>query len=1351
MRHLSQPKLANIFFREVGGYIPKIDLAISTLRLTADDKMALGEVYRYFHNIKGAASQVSHKGLSSSAGICEMLLGELIADNRTPIGHQLDFLSLVNQNIGEFCELPEKSEAAEESLFSNTLSFFKTLMHKIGPENPISLSTNMLNLMQDLDSRTASAPAFAPDMSAPHFLTTESKGHLDCLLSLRSVVPLLKELAEYSPESTPFHTVSLPPMIRAVKTLTGLTASAGLKGHHSLLSQFLMILIKLEKSPELNSNSTPELLQEFLSYLDLVFSMPPGDGEEAARKVQAHLESLCNLLVQRSVAAEPSADFQLPEDVTDVIGENHDRSVPLEAPGDTLAQNPTSADFNSGAIPQVSNEIPESTITEETTSPSSIEDELLEIFKSECDEHLQVFEEILNQLNTIIDDVLPVSEPIREQLALLSRAAHTLKGAAAMTGFDSISKCAASLECYLEWLRDDSGTISPADITLIVEGSDAITILTKTDGTTNIPDLSAINAKIEAIMARTDVPVVSQGSWTLEQPADAEFLLEINESDILLDISSAEDEPPAAAIDQDGFFANKNETDDTSSFTQQLDPELLAIFQSECDEHLQTIAAALNSLAASIIETTPVTATIRESLGSVRRAVHTLKGAAAMTGFDQLASCSHCLEDLLDWLHDSAPHIDPLDLVIVSEAIDVIESISLFEKASTTTDIDELINGVRGHLHKRSMTEVAVEAESKEEVQPEPVVQSAIIQDAVVEQTGTTAIPGDSGNIRVKLADLDELVNVEGELVVTRGTVEKLLDKYSQSLSELNTVKDTLRRKSQELEVGFEAQSLYGFGSGATPQETDFSGGSTELSEFDPIELDRYSQLNLIIRSLNEISIDINAIYTEMTALGANLQGQVAKQQLAMSVMQEKLMRIRMTPLSSISRMLHRTVRQTATRLGKNVRLAITGDDVYMDRFIWSRTIDPFSHILRNCIDHGIESSDIRTRQGKSPSGQITFHASQRGRFVVLKISDDGQGINTGRLRDKLIEEQLISADDRLSETELLPYLFKPSVTTRDDVSETSGRGVGLDVVLKNLQDLRGSVQIHNSPGKGVTFELRIPITLSVNRAIIFELSQRKFAVPIHDIVEVRKFAAAEIIEGDKVQWNDQVIPIINLSNSLQLPSTQIVNENILTLIVETSQYQFSAVQIEAIEEQREIVIKDLGSHLRYVPGINGVTLTGEGTIIPILNLHELAVKVDFQPQSSPEKNDIIDNREPLKVLVVDDSISVRYTITRLVKGQSWSSFQAVDGIDALETLENLIPDVIVLDIEMPRMNGFEFMAIIRNDERYKAIPVVMLTSRASEKHQNKAKELGVNHYMVKPFQEEDFIQLVSSMDSSRA
>lgn len=776
--------------------------------------------------------------------------------------------------------------------------------------------------------------------------------------------------------------------------------------------------------------------------------------------------------------------------------------------------------------------------------------------------------------------------------------------------------------------------------------------------------------------------------------------------------------------------------------------ELLDIFQAECEEHLQAIGHELNTLEGQVRGEMALSPELQGNVSSMRRAVHTLKGAAAMTGFDVLAGCAHSLEDLLDWLNDQATSISGEDVVVIAQAVDVIEALGANPNVGGD-DAERVIALVKNHMAALSTStekpeelepqaevlapEPSVDPEPVQMVEPESAEPPVELEVAVAEQAEIEVVDSEddeqevTGNVRVRLGDLDELAAIEGELIVARGSIEKQLENFTQSLGNLGNVKESLQRKSQELEVGFEAQSLYGFGAAGKPVGPLLEEVAVPTNpEFDPIELDQYSQLNLIIRSLNEISSDMNALHAEMVSLCTGMRGQVAKQQLAMGVMQEKLLRIRMTPFSTITRMLFRTVRQTAAGLQKDVRLSITGEDVYMDRYIWSKTLDPLMHILRNCVDHGIEDAETRVAAGKPATGQITIDALQRSRNVILRISDDGCGVDISTLREKLLAENLISTADEYSDEDLLPFLFQPSISTKKDISTISGRGVGLDVVVKNIKELRGTVQMSSRPGQGVSFELSIPITLSVNRAIVVDVGGASYAIPLQDVVEVRKYPSDQVFNEPflSVTWRGEKIKVLELSSMLTTSGSGMGAESAirLMLIVDTGS-EYVALQADRVIEQREIVIKDLGSHLRYVRGISGVTLTGEGTVIPILNLVELANEdgVDVTTVVADAEEAVARTvKQANQVLVVDDSISVRHAISRLLESRSWVPTQAVDGLDALEKLESFTPDIIIVDIEMPRMNGYEFMSVLRSDERRRSIPVVMLTSRASEKHRKK-------------------------------
>ena len=1324
-------ELAEILFQEVAGYLPEISNGLSKLEAKSSDRDAVTEVHRLFHNIKGAASQVKFTGLSNVAAICESVLSSAIEDGIPVNIDQLQFISCVNSTISRFCDSDDKSPGAEEHLVDVTIGALHQLLATCPPGEPINLPPHIGSLL---------AEHHLPHANTTLAVSTADQAdiaelHRECRAILRSVVPLLQELAECSPSpSGTLPTNVLRPTITALSTLAYCTQAAGFTALEQLLRHFLDILYTFQRHPQSTDSNTPMLVQEFLSYLDLIFSLPPDEDAHVISVVQGQL---CKVI---------------------------DSLTEYDSGGEVVHIDQTFADPGEQSLPMYDSiEVPEASTTDErwdtpdhgdTFFSNSEEEELRTLFLMECDEHVLVMNNELRSIDLEGDQTALLTESGRAILHRMRVAAHTLKGAAAMTGYSDIGTSAFSLEKLLAWLHEESQHVTGADLDIIHEG--LLVIHTQAEavaaGASPSPDETCefVDAHLARRQQDTAAFIVAPGEEETAQGetyARSEEILSIadldgfDEGDELLPEIEEIDQHPVDIVAQAEDTATEEEI------------ELLAIFAAECQEHLLATTTELNTLTTQIGSRATMSGPLRDKVMRMRRSIHTLKGAAAMTGFHGFAGCAHALEDMLDWLHDEAREIMSDDLALIAEVLDQIEGYSSAPGEVGEADESQISGLIETYLKNRPVHDDLASAS-----QPGEDTAAVVQFTRPPEESAppTTALPSDSGNIRVKLKDLEELVSIEGELIVARGSMEKLLDRFGSTLEELNTMKETLRRKSNELEVGFEAQSLYGFGPGSPLiGDNEETTSTATMSEFDPIELDRYSQLNLIIRSLNELSVDVNAIHGELMGLRTGLQGMVARQQLTMKLMQEKMMRIRMTPLSEISNALFRTVRQTSKRLGKEVQLQIHGQDVLMDRFIWSRTIDPLMHILRNCIDHGIEDSNTRLQLDKPVTGQIRIEATQTGRMVILRIADDGRGVDVDNVRARLIADGAIEADADLNEQQLLSYLFKPSISTKDDISDVSGRGVGLDVVARNIAELRGTVKLINRPGQGLTFEISIPITLSVNRAIIIDMQDRQYAVPIQDIREVRRFRNDELITGDKpkVRYGETEIDIHQLAPYLDLEAAPLgeTTSGLLSLVIDNGD-EHIALQIDRIEEQREVVIKDLGSHLRHVKGISGVTLTGEGGIIPILNLRELIAsgQSTLMPLTDRKEKKESVMLGPLKVLIVDDSISVRYSLNRLIKNESWLPNQAVDGIDALEKLETFTPDVIILDIEMPRMNGYEFMSVLRSDSARKDIPVVMLTSRASEKHRKKAEELGVNHYMTKPFQEDDFLDLLRDVEKKR-
>ncbi len=1567
----SREELVGYYFQEVQTYIPEIQKGLSLLKTRGMELPVISELYRLFHNIKGAASQVYLQFLSGAAELAEFMLGQTLDEGEGLSPAMLSYLEDTVDSIYGYCSQDKRDTAAEADLLHTRLLAFNGLYAHRKNMAGITLYEKLAHLLDEVygkpagttaeDGRPFNAEAIGPaplevavrraEQLVDALLVREAGGREGYVQVAGEVQEAVAEIADCAADLKMPDEASF---LRDLADLVRKAGEAGLAPHQDravMLGYFMslicgqiegILLRSLERvaayTEAAESIPLPGLsaaARIFLASFMRLISHPTAiDGQSAARMAERLERFEGFFLAEVAIAPDTSADQFLP-DGSAAAGASE--AWPEEADALLLDE------FF----------LEEGEASEETA--------LHEIFREECEEHLVVISRSQRNLEERLVEPGVQTPELREELAAMRRAVHTLKGAAAMVGYEQLAACAHSLEDMLDGLYDQDSWIGPDELGIMAQAISLIEILagqpgadlkvqisdlqqTIADRLQSIHGLHPVTAEDSSPAEPTEGEALQTGSAALgsiilrlqqlvddlltqeaagregygqtvaemrgavaeiaaraavlQMPVEVGFLTDLAgllgkageaglaphqnravmlgyfmslicgqiESVLLhslergavpaaarqvisgdeltaaaqnfvasclrlvahptaIDRQSAsrmaerlrrlesffiaEDSPPSSpgqedvgqeiaqlpaadegAVDvvdtfADQFLSDSSVEVDTGAtwpeggdalhldefFSDEEASEetmLHEIFREECEDHLVVISRSLNSLEEQIIEPTVLSPELREVLAAMRRAVHTLKGAAAMVGYEHLATCAHTLEDMLDGLYDQDSRIGPDDLRIMAQAIDLIETLAQQPKADYRARVNGLQQIIADHL-QASHGLLPVDAEDSgtldlAEGMPGSLMQFDDVSGVETEADESDALQAEkidgsisplSGNIRVKIENLDEIISIEGELIVARSSMEGILHELMLSIDELNSAQGKLRKISQELESGFEVQALFGFGPETLAgQEVSRQRGGVEFSEFDPIELDRYSQLNLIIRSLNELSVDVNSIHAGIASLSSELHGQIAKQQLIMGAMQDKLMRTRMTPMSSMSRAFFRTVRNTASQLGKNVRLTVTGDDVFMDRFVWSKITDPIMHILRNCIDHGVESAALRRQKGKPETASIRIEAQQLGSFVILRIADDGAGIDTDRLREKLVAAGLVKMTDTLTDDDLLSYLFHTGFSTKDEISQISGRGVGLDVVQKNIQELRGTVRIETQAGQGTLFELRIPITLSVNRAILIASGERQFAVPLQDVVEIRSVAFSTLAEdGSLLPWQGGMLPVKDLAAILQLrapgSAALAAGGNCLTLIVASGKGHV-AVMIDAVKEQREIVVKNLGTHLGHVKGVSGVTILGDGSLIPVLNLGELvdeSLSALSGPERSPESYGL---ERPLQILIVDDSISVRQSIARLIRHHSWQPELAVDGVDGLEKLENFNPDAIILDIEMPRMNGYEFMSILRKSDKFHSIPVIMLTSRTSDKHRAKADELGVDFYMTKPFQDEAFVQLLGGIRQYR-
>jgi chemosensory pili system protein ChpA (sensor histidine kinase/response regulator) len=521
------------------------------------------------------------------------------------------------------------------------------------------------------------------------------------------------------------------------------------------------------------------------------------------------------------------------------------------------------------------------------------------------------------------------------------------------------------------------------------------------------------------------------------------------------------------------------------------------------------------------------------------------------------------------------------------------------------------------------------------------------------------------------------------------------------------------------------------------------------------LEFDRYTEFHLLSRELVETASDIRTIGSEMSSLIGGFNSVLNRQSHLSSEIQDKLMRTRMVPLATLTTRLHRAVRVLTRHQGKLVDFVIEGEDIELDKSVLDKMADPILHLLRNAVDHGIEPSAQRQAKGKPERGSIVLRAYHAGNQVIIQVSDDGAGLLPQILRSAAIDGGFLSEARaaELSTEDLISLVFLPGFSTAGEVSEVSGRGIGLDIVKTNVDKLKGSVVLVSEPGRGTTFTIHLPMTLAVMQALLVRAHNELFAIPRSVVTKILRLEREEIVRTDEdpvVRVDEDVYPVVHLGKVLDLkqPGDE-PGRHIPVLILDIGEKQIALV-VDHIVGGREIVIMPLGSHTRRVHGIAGATLMGDGRVVLILNPSELVLEAPLLDASAGSPDPTIPDvaHEALTIMIVDDSLSVRRVVSNLIKSAGWLPVVAKDGLEALEIIQRSgkPPDLILVDIEMPRMDGYELMSTLKAHQFYRNIPLVVLTSRAGDKHRRKALEVGASEYIVKPFQDEMLFNVIHQL-----
>jgi chemosensory pili system protein ChpA (sensor histidine kinase/response regulator) len=779
---------------------------------------------------------------------------------------------------------------------------------------------------------------------------------------------------------------------------------------------------------------------------------------------------------------------------------------------------------------------------------------------------------------------------------------------------------------------------------------------------------------------------------------------------------------------------------------QEVSPELLEVFTLEAEEHLRTLSTLVPTL-----EHDPAN---KESLQEIRRSAHTLKGCAALVGFHSLTQLAHRMEDLLDLLYEGEMAVSPEVIGLLLASTDALE-----DMAAGKAQAEAVQALYARYADLLGATPPSPEAGPEELALPQPPEPSEAAapgpEAGQVDRPASRVADRKRQYVRIPIERLDDVVKLVTELVITRSSLEQRMTDFARQLGELQLSTDRLWRISHKLETEYEASALGGgrlaahtaplFGEARPP------AAPVKTHGFDDLEFDRYTEFHLQSRALAETTNDIRTVAGDLGHVIGDFDGFLTRQARLAGEIEDKLMRLRMVPLATLASRLSRAVRNVAEQEGKQVEFVLEGESTELDKTVLEEMADPLLHLVRNAAGHGIEPPGLRQARGKPAQGAVRLRAFHEGSQVVIQVSDDGAGLDPARIRAEAVRKGLLPPQDAAQSgpEDLFPFIFLPGFSTAPEVSEVSGRGVGLDVVKAQVHKLKGTLTVASQPGLGATFTVRLPLTLAITRALLVKAHQETFALPLDGIQQILRLDREDVEHIGKdpvVRVGGRVYPLVSLGKllSLRQPADDTVRRPpVIILSVGGRQV---ALTVDHLLGGKEIVIKNLGSHLRRVKGVAGATLLGDGRVVLILNPAELVGEAAPAGQPArPLRAPLAEGREALMVMVVDDSPSMRRVVTTLLKKAGWQPVAAKDGLEALEVLHQSarLPDLLLLDVEMPRMDGYELLSTLKAQEAYANIPVVMVTSRAGEKHRRKALDLGASGYVMKPYQEEALLNTI--------
>jgi chemosensory pili system protein ChpA (sensor histidine kinase/response regulator) len=938
------------------------------------------------------------------------------------------------------------------------------------------------------------------------------------------------------------------------------------------------------------------------------------------------------------------------------------------------------------------------------------------------------------------------------------RAIHTLSGSSKMAEARHGIRITEPLNHVMRKVFDSGHGLSDAGLATLEQAVRAIeNVLSHINESTGFfSDQPALLARLRDLEAEVDAMIASAAR----------------------DTSASAMVPALLAIPQAAPPATPSAAQAVQPPAEEFDHEIANIYSEEATELLEAAQGSLTVWNKDRNDKQPV--------AELQRQLHTLKGGARMAGVSAMGDLSHELETLVLLIDGGTVAADDHAQAVMQASLDELSRMRDLVSAGTLPqNASELIAQIRGLANQPESAQAAppaaaaaalpevpavvaaappaavpppaarapaappVARPSSAEAPPQPTAISE--ESASLELSSAPVLPGREAPPveRVEMARvdadlLDTMLNNAGEVSIFRARLDQQVNSIDFNLAELARTVTRLKEQLRGLEIETEAQVLH------RHQDVE-----PRRDDFDPLELDRYSALQQFSRALAETSGDVASIQGLLETLTREAQSLLTQQARVITELQNSLMRTRMVPFQRHVQRLTRLVRQAANDTGKRAELAVQGAAAELDRQMLERMVAPLEHMLRNSVVHGIETPDRRALLGKPDVGRISVSLERDGAEIVIVVADDGAGINVKLIREKAVALGLIDAHAKLTDEEAVQLILEPGFSTAGHVTQAAGRGVGMDVVATEVKKLGGGLFIDSTYGKGSRFTIRLPFTLAISQALIVRVAEETYALPlatVEGVVRLPRNIVARHLGKDAplFEYGGQKYRFQHLGSFVGLGATRLPESDVsLSVVLIRAGEHSTALVTDELVGSREIVVKSLGPQISAIRGIAGATILGDGRIVLILDMGSL---VRSEWRARPTETVVLDQRDRRTfALVVDDSITVRRVTQRLLERNGMRVLTAKDGVDAVSLLQENLPDIILLDIEMPRMDGYEVAAHVRNDPRLKQIPIVMITSRVSEKHRARAIELGVDDYLGKPYQESQLLDAIEPLVNRRS